>query len=319
MKQSFLMLKSPSPAAVGEIAEKNQGQTTEARRHRGNKRKKVRASVSQWVVSCFFIGLLLTACASQTPPVAETAVPEIEAAVNQSSDVVVASARVEPAQISQLGFLISALVKEIPVSEGDEVKADDVLMTLNAPELEFAVLAAEADYQSKSQAAELQKADRVLYVDPNTGEKSWYPLPREVYLKALATADVAKSQWDSALANLAQATITAPFDGTIVDIAVVPGELAQVNQVVLTLADLNHLQIVTTDLSERDIARVKIGQGATVYIEALDLTLTGEVVRISPISENVGGDVVFPVTIQLDEGAEGLLWGMSAEVAIEAR
>ncbi|MBV6391699.1 MAG: hypothetical protein KPEEDBHJ_00911 [Anaerolineales bacterium] len=268
----------------------------------------------------FFIGLLLlTACASQTPPVAETAVPEIEAAVNQSSDVVVASAEVEPAQISHLGFVISAIVKEIPVREGHEVKAGDVLMTLNAPELEFAVLAAEADYQSKSQAAELQKADRVLYVDPNTGEKSWYPLPREVYLKALATADVAKSQWDSALANLAQATLTAPFDGIVVDIAVVPGELAQANQVVLTLADLKHLQIVTTDLSERDIARVKIGQGATVYIEALDLTLTGEVVRISPISENVGGDVVFPVTIQLDEGAEGLLWGMSAEVAIEAR
>lgn len=266
----------------------------------------------------FLIGLLaLTACASQTPPVAEPAVPESEPVANQSADVVVASAEVEPAQISELGFVISATVKEIPVIEGDEVKAGDVLMTLNAPELEFAVIAAEADYQSKSQAAELQKADRVLYVDPNTGEKSWYALPREVYLKAVAVADVAKAGWDSALANLAQATLTAPFDGTVVDIAVVPGELAQVNQVVLTLADLNHLQIVTTDLSERDIARVKIGQSATVYIEALDLTLTGEVVRISPISENVGGDVVYPVTIQLDEQPDGLLWGMSAEVQIE--
>lgn len=268
----------------------------------------------------FLIGLLaLTACASQTPPVAEPAVPESEPVANQSADVVVASAEVEPAQISELGFVISATVKEIPVIEGDEVKAGDVLMTLNAPELEFAVIAAEADYQSKSQAAELQKADRVLYVDPNTGEKSWYALPREVYLKAVAVADVAKAGWDSALANLAQATLTAPFDGTVVDIAVVPGELAQVNQVVLTLADLNHLQIVTTDLSERDIARVKIGQSATVYIEALDLTLTGEVVRISPISENVGGDVVFPVTIELDEQPEGLLWGMSAEVEIGAK
>jgi HlyD family secretion protein len=264
-----------------------------------------------------FIGLLLlTACASQTPSTAETAIPEVEPAVNQSSDVVVASAKVEPGQVSELGFTISAIVKEIPVDEGDEVKAGDVLAALNTPELEYAVLAAEADYKARSQAAELQKAEKVLYVDPITGRKSWYSLPREVYLKAVAVADVAKSQWDSAVANLAQATLTAPFDGTVVDIDIVPGELVQVNQVVLTLADLNNLQIVTTDLSERDIARVKVGQDATVYIEALDLNVTGRVVRISPISENLGGDVVFPVTIELDEGAEGLLWGMSAEVEI---
>jgi RND family efflux transporter MFP subunit len=260
--------------------------------------------------------LLLAACASQTPPAAEPTVPAVEPVVNQSSDVVVASARVEPGQVSQLGFVISAIVKEIPVDEGDEVKAGDVLMTLNTPELEYAVLAAEADYKARSQAAELQKAEKVLYVDPITGAKDWYSLPREVYLKAVAVADVAKSQWDSALANLAQATLTAPFDGTVVHIAVVPGELVQVNQVVLTLADLKDMQIVTTDLSERDIARVRIGQSATIYIEALDLTLTGEVVRISPISENLGGDVVFPVTIELDGQPEGLLWGMTAEVDI---
>ena len=100
-------------------------------------------------------------------------------------------------------------------------------------------------------------------------------------------------------------------------INVIPGELVQVDQAILTLATLNDLQIETTDLSERDIARVKTGQNVNVYIEALDVTITGKVIRISPISKTVGGDVVYPVTIKLDEQPEGLLWGMTAEVEIK--
>ncbi len=265
------------------------------------------------------IGLLvLTACASQPVAVpAEAAAPTAEPAYAQTPGVVIASAEVEPGQVSQLSFTVSAPVREIQINEGDPVKAGDVLMTLNMPDLEYNIVAAEADYKARLQAAELQKAEKVLYVDPNNGRKSWYSLPREVYLKALARADVAKAQWDSALANLAQATLTAPFDATVVDVAVTPGELVQPNQVVLTIADLKNMQIATTDLSERDIARVKVGQNVNVTIEALGISISGKVIRISPIAETVGGDVVYPVTIQLDEQPEGLLWGMSAEVEIE--
>ena len=267
------------------------------------------------------VGLLvLTACASPTSaPTSvsvETAAPVVELS---SPDVVIASADVEPVQVSHLGFTISSLVKEVSVSEGDVVKAGDKLMVLNTPDLEFAVVSAEANYNARSQAAQLQKADNVLYVNPNTGKRSWYSLPREVFLKAQAQADQAKAAWDTASATLTQATLTAPFDGVVVDVSVIPGELVQSNQVVITLADLNDLQITTTDLSERDIARVKIGQTVNISIEALGQTLSGKVIRISPISETVGGDVVYPVTIQLDEQPDGLLWGMSAEVEISTK
>lgn len=262
---------------------------------------------------------ILTGCASPTPAASPQAPVQVEELPAQSPDIVVASADAEPAQVSELSYAISALVKEIPVSEGDRVQAGDVLMTLNTPELEYAVIAAEADYKARSQAAELQKADKVLYVNPNTGEKSWYSLPAEVYQKAFAVAEQSKAAWDSAAAELAQSVLLAPFDGTIVDLAVIPGELVQINQPVLVLADLKSLHITTADLSERDIARVKVGQRADVYIEALDLTVTGKVIRISPIAETVGGDVVFPVTIELDKQPEGLLWGMSAEVQIQTK
>lgn len=263
--------------------------------------------------------LLLTACASPAAPT-ETAPAEPVATIRvQSPDAVIASAKVEPAQIVDLGFTISALVKEIPIKEGEFVQAGQPLMILDTPELEFAAVSAEEDFNARALAAELQRQDKVKYVNPESGKVSWYPLPREVYLKAVSIADQAKARWDTAESNLAQNTLYAPFDGTVIDVVVIPGELVQVNQIVLTIADLNSLQIVTTDLSERDIARVKIGQNVEAYIEALDMTVAGKVTRIDPKAETVGGDVVFPVTVTLDKIPDGLLWGMSAEIEIQTK
>lgn len=264
--------------------------------------------------------ILLTACGGNPPPAASPAATTAAETVSVSDpNIVIASAKVLPPQVSQLGFTTSAVVKEIPVGEGEQVKAGQVLVILDTPDLEFAVLAAEQEYASKSLAAELQKAEKVKYVNPNTGFIRWYSIPREVYLKALSKADQAKAAWDSAAANLAQSTLLAPFDGTVVDIQVIPGETVQASQTALTLADVDHLQIKTTDLSERDVTRVKVGQPVDVYIEALGVTVKGKVIRISPIAETVGGDVVFPVTIELSEQPAGLLWGMTAEAQIQTK
>ena len=266
------------------------------------------------------LAVILAACGGSPTPVASSntiATPVVVEVVDPN--IVIASAKVFPVQVSELGFTVSANVKEIAVREGELVQAGQPLVILDTPELEFAVVAAEQAYASKSLAAELQKADKVKYVDPDSGKVSWYDLPREVYLKALSRADQSKAAWDSATASLAQSTLLAPYDGMVVDIQVIPGETVQSGQAVLTLVNLDNLQIKTTDLSERDIIRVKLGQSVDVYIEALDITVKGKVVRISPISETVGGDVVYPVTIELSEKPEGLLWGMTAEVQIAVK
>ena len=262
--------------------------------------------------------IVLTACGGNPTPTASSAATTVAEPVVMVSDpnIVIASAKVLPVQVSELGFTTSALVKEITVSEGEQVQAGQSLVVLDTPDLEFAVIAAEQDYASKSLAAELQRAEKVKYVNPDSRKVRWYSLPREVYLKALSKADQAKAVWDSAATNLEQSTLLAPFDGTVVDIQIIPGESVQSGQTVLVLADLERLQIETTDLSERDVTRVKIGQSVDVYIEALGLTVKGKVVRISPIAETVGGDVVYPITIELSEQPEGLLWGMTAEVQI---
>jgi len=112
--------------------------------------------------------------------------------------------------------------------------------------------------------------------------------------------------------------LVAPFDGTIVSVDIAPAETVVPGQAVILLGDLSRYQIETTDLSERDVTRVQVGQSAKVFIEALEEEFTGKVIDVDRISTTLGGDVVFKVTIELDNQPEGLLWGMSADVQIEA-
>ena len=263
--------------------------------------------------------IMLTACGSPAPETLPSATPAPVPVVNTAaSDIVVASAVAAPAQIAQLGFTISALVKETPVQEGDKVLAGQPLIVLNTTELEFAVAAAEAAFQSASVNAELQRG-RVKFTFPKNGGYSYGGLPKELQLIAQAKAAQAQAALETAKASLASGTLLSPFDGTVVSVNVLPGELVQTDQAVITLAGLDDLQIETTDLSERDISRVAIGQSVIVYFQALDLTVTGKVIRISPRADTLGGDVVYPVTIALDEQPSGLLWGMTAEVQIQTK
>jgi HlyD family secretion protein len=135
---------------------------------------------------------------------------------------------------------------------------------------------------------------------------------------AAAQAGVAQAEaaLETARATLNQARLTAPFEGTVADLQVSPGQVVVPGQVVLTVADMDHLRVETTDLSERDVARVQVGQGATVFVEALAIDVPGRVSHISPLASTVGGDVVYTVVVDLDEQPEGLRLGMSVEVQI---
>jgi multidrug efflux pump subunit AcrA (membrane-fusion protein) len=130
---------------------------------------------------------------------------------------------------------------------------------------------------------------------------------------AVAQAEVAA---DAARLLLDQATLRAPISGEVVVLEISPGEVVMPGQVLVRLADLDHLRVQTTDLSERDVTQVAIGGLATVYVEALDTEVAGRVVEIDAQATTIGGDVVFPVVLELGEQPPGLRWGMSVEVEI---
>jgi HlyD family secretion protein len=147
----------------------------------------------------------------------------------------------------------------------------------------------------------------------------------------ITAAEAVVSQAEAALqvarAGLDQATLRAPSiqkgseaalaTGTVTALEVGPGEAVMPGQVALTLVDLSRLHVETTDLSELDVARVAVGQRASVYVEPLGVTVGGRVVRIASQAEMIGGDVVYAVVVELDEQPPGLRWGMSVEVEID--
>ena len=70
--------------------------------------------------------------------------------------------------------------------------------------------------------------------------------------------------------------------GTVTAVKVNPGEMVLLGQTAVTLADLSRLRVETTDLSERDVARVAAGQPVVVYVEALGTEIPGRVVSLAP-------------------------------------
>jgi len=133
---------------------------------------------------------------------------------------------------------------------------------------------------------------------------------------ALAEARVsnARAQLKASQAALDELELKAPFDGTVSRITVQAGEWAAAGQVVVIVADLERLQVETTDLSERDVARVRVDQLVTVTLKALGQNVSGRVVEVAPLADILGGDVVYQTVIELDNQPEGLRAGMSVEV-----
>jgi RND family efflux transporter MFP subunit len=253
----------------------------------------------------FFIliltALALTACGqSSTPTPIPTVVLSSKPAA--ASNAVTASGEVVPVQKASLSFPMTGTVTTVPVKEGQSVSAGQTLVTLDTTILEANVKEAQAGVN----AAQTQ----VKYLKRIGTDQ-------EHIDSARADVESAQASLDSANATLAHATLTAPFDGTIASVEISPAETVVPGQVVIMMGDLSQFQIETTDLSERDVTDVQIGQSANASVRALNQTLSGKVVDVARVSTTVGGDVVYKVTIQLDKQPQGLRWGMTIDVQID--
>jgi len=256
------------------------------------------------ITVAIYTALALTACGVLPNPVPTPTVvveqPESDAPA--LSDGVIASAEVVPAKSIELSFPMIGIVTAAGVEVGDMVRSGQVIAELDTTILEASVAEAEANVL----AAETQ----VQYLK-RVGTS------QEQMDKAQSDVDRANAFAEQAKANLAQATLYSPVGGTVISLGISPGEVVTPGQIVIVIADLTQMQVETTDLSERDILAVQSGQQVTVFIEAMDENFEGRVTDIARRSSTVGGDVVYTVTIELDEQPEGLRWGMSAEVDIQ--
>lgn len=264
---------------------------------------------SSWILF-LALALALTACGQAVAPTAiptvslETGGSDPEIAAPDFSGGVIASAEVRPVDAVELSFPLLGTVETVEVKVGDTVTAGQTLATLDTTILEARIAEAEAGVVTAE--------TNVRYL-----RRVGVGNAHERIDAAIADVERAQAVVDQLKATVAQATLTTPVAGTVIRVDVAPGETANPGQVIFVIADLTHMRVETTDLSERDIPTVQIGQKANVFIDALNETFPGEVVDIDRQSQTVGGDVTYRVTVELDEQPVGLRWGMSAEVEIQ--
>lgn len=142
------------------------------------------------------------------------------------------------------------------------------------------------------------------------------PDPDDVAV-AEARISNAEAQLAAANATIADQELVAPFDGVVSVVHVNPNEWVAPGSPVLLIANLDRLQVETTDLSEIDVTQIMVGDPAIITFDALpDLELQGTVTRIAPKSAE-GSGVNYPVIIELSEIPAALRWGMTAFVDIE--
>lgn len=265
--------------------------------------------------------------------------------------VAAAQANLEGAEADLARLLAGASEREIDIARltweqakdalwGAQAERDGVAGSRMSPD--YAVDAAEAAVLSAEMAARIAE---LQYEQAKAG-----PTEEEVRT-AQAQVDAAKAQMDQAKAQLAllragptaeavaaaeaqveqaeaalvqarlaleDASLRAPFDGTVTAVSVREGEIVAAGSPAIIIGDLSHLRIETTDLSEMDIAKVEVGQEVAVTFDALpEKSLRGRVSKIAPMATLEAGGTNYTVTIELEETDPDLKWGMTAFLDIE--
>jgi HlyD family secretion protein len=119
-----------------------------------------------------------------------------------------------------------------------------------------------------------------------------------------------------AQATLAQASLSAPFAGTITDIQTIKGDIVSAGKTAFRIDNLTNMY-VDLAVSEVDISNMKVGQAATLTFDAIPAkTYNGKVVKIGMVGTVSSGVVNYTVTVQMTDADEQVLSGMTAAVII---
>lgn len=194
---------------------------------------------------------------------------------------------------------IAERIKELPLNEGDTVHADDVVIKLDDREIGAEVAQAEANVQRGeanllSAKAQIEKA-RANLQDADRNLRRIAEL-RQENLVSLSEMDKAQTRFDLARAELKameaeagsseaelkqreanlrltqirlqEATLYAPISGIVTLKAYEIGEMTQPGAPILTLIDPESVW-ARIDLEEGDIAKVRLGNRAEVFVDSL--------------------------------------------------
>lgn len=129
---------------------------------------------------------------------------------------------------------------------------------------------------------------------------------------------VLEARLNAAKAGVAAFEVDAPFDGVVAELNAKVGSSISAGQIAVTIADTSSWTVVTTDVTEIDVVKIKEGQPVTVTLDAIpDATLKGEILSIGQNYSQNQGDIVYEVRILLTDVDPAMRWGMTAAVKFE--
>ncbi|MBW8847010.1 MAG: efflux RND transporter periplasmic adaptor subunit [Burkholderiales bacterium] len=264
------------------------------------------------------------------PPSGVVALGDVIQSV-QAAGILQAKTRVD------VGAQVSGQIQTLHVELGQQVKKGDLLVSLD-PELarsdvaqaEAAVAQAAAALDSRridaeSARRELKRQQRMLAGQATAAteaEKAETELAKiEADLRGqAATIARLQAELEKKRVSLSYARITAPMDGTVVNLPVQVGQTVisvQITPVILTLADLDTIT-VRTKVPEADIQAIKVGQTARFSTLAVEgKRYEGKVRVIQPVPERAGNAVFYNVLFEVDNRDRALFSDMTVQVDIE--
>lgn len=200
-------------------------------------------------------------------------------------------------------------VKTVEVAVGDAVKKGEALATADTSTLARDLRVARANLA----AATIQKTVAKGKLDDATGTDALRQA-RIGYQNAYSQYTQAQGQVIDLEQQIARATIVAPADGTVVAVAAVAGaDLSSGPAIQLSSGALQ----ATADFTESDLPSLKVGQPASVTVDAVGATIDGTVAAIAPSAASASGSVVtYAVTIDLTSPPAAARPGMSAKASV---
>lgn len=214
------------------------------------------------------------------------------------------SGQTEADQRATLAVRAGGIIDQLPVKQGDQVKAGDLILMLAAEEKTAAVEMARAVLAQRQ--AEWDAADRLAKAG------SLAKLQLETARSALATA---KSQFETTSAELARNEVRAPFDGLIDRVDVELGAMIMQGAPVATILRLDPI-VGVGEVSERDLRHLRKGEEAEVQL------VNGEKVKgtLRYISRDASAATrTFRVEVAIPNTDRAIPAGMTAEISLRSQ
>jgi len=268
------------------------------------------ATVVEAAVATFFV----TGVAWGQPLAATVVIAEAE--LRKLPNTITLVATVEPFTRSVVASEVAGLVEEMPVREGDFVKAGTRIVKLNDDSLRWMLV--EGDAQLAARRAELDRWEFELariqrLADMTQANEKEVKETNTEYLSAKYAVEEKIAQGRRLTTEIAKTEVLAPFDGFVVSRFTEIGEWVDRGGPVVEIIDLANV-LVRIDVPESAISYVKRGAPCRVQVDALKRSFDGTVWRI--IRQADPDARTFPVEVIVENNEQLLAAGMFARATL---